>query len=274
MSKPSPVGAVMIAAARAAGRALARDFGEVENLQVSKKGPGDFVSNADHRAEEIIYAQLSKARPGYGFVMEERGIIEGTDKSNRFIVDPLDGTLNFLHGQPHYSVSIALEREGQLLTGVVFDVAKNEIFWAETGRGAWLEQRKLRVAARRKLSESVVATGTPWIGKSEAAHIGFAREIAAMTPVCAGIRRYGSAALDLAWVAAGRFDGFWERDLKPWDIAAGIVLVREAGGYVEEIDGGDVLKTGSIVAGNEDILPAVRKQIRHADAFGKAAAIK
>ena len=273
MSKPSPVGSVMIAAARAAGRALARDFGEVENLQVSKKGPGDFVSNADHRAEEIIYAQLSKARPGYGFVMEERGIIEGSDKSNRFIVDPLDGTLNFLHGQPHYCVSIALEREGQLLTGVVFDVAKNEIFWAETGRGAWLEQRKLRVAARRKLSEAVIATGTPWVGKSENHHVEFAREIAAMTPVCAGIRRYGSAALDLAWVAAGRFDGFWERNLKPWDVAAGIVLVREAGGYVEEIDGGDVLQTGSIIAGNEDILPLVQKQIRHADAFGKAASV-
>ena len=138
MSKPSPVGAVMIAAARAAGRSLARDFGEVENLQVSRKGPADFVSNADHRAEDVIYGHLMKARPGYGFVMEERGIVEGSDKSNRFIVDPLDGTLNFLHGQPHYSVSIALERDGQLLTGVVFDVAKNEIFWAETGRGAWL----------------------------------------------------------------------------------------------------------------------------------------
>ena len=170
-------------------------------------------------------------------------------------------------------MSIALEREGQLLTGVVFDVAKNEIFWAETGRGAWLEQRKLRVATRRKLSEAVIATGTPWVGKSENHHVEFAREIAAMTPVCAGIRRYGSAALDLAWVAAGRFDGFWERNLKPWDVAAGIVLVREAGGYVEEIDGGDVLQTGSIIAGNEDILPLVQKQIRHANAFGKAASV-
>jgi myo-inositol-1(or 4)-monophosphatase len=273
MSKPSPVGTVMIAAARAAGRSLARDFGEVENLQVSRKGPADFVSNADHRAEEIIWAHLTKARPGYGFVMEERGIVDGTDKSNRFIVDPLDGTLNFLHGQPHYSISIALERDGQLLTGVVFDVAKNEIFWAETGRGAWLEQRKLRVATRKKLGEAVLATGTPWMGKSEEAHSAFAREMLALTPATAGIRRYGSAALDLAWVAAGRFDAFWERSLKPWDIAAGIVLVREAGGYVTEIDDGDLMATGSILAGNEDILPQVQEQLRLAAGAGQVAKV-
>lgn len=269
MSKPSPVGTVMIAAARAAGRSLARDFGEVENLQVSRKGPADFVSNADTRAEEIIYTHLMKARPGYGFVMEERGIVEGTDKSNRFIVDPLDGTLNFLHGQPHYAVSIALERDGRLLTGVVFDVAKNEIFWAETGRGAWLEQRKLRVAARRKMGETVIATGTPWMGRSEESHLTFAREMAAMTPSVAGIRRYGSAALDLAWVAAGRFDGFWERGLKAWDIAAGIVLIREAGGVVEDLDGGDVLKTGNIIAANPEILEGLREQLRLASRRGE-----
>ncbi|MEM5515794.1 inositol monophosphatase family protein [Henriciella sp. AS95] len=269
MSKPSPVGTVMINAARQAGRSLARDFGEVENLQISKKGPADFVSNADHRAEEIIYESLSKARPGYGFLMEERGVVEGTDKSNRFIVDPLDGTLNFLHGQPHYAVSIALEREGKLLTGVVYDVAKNEIFWAETGRGAWLDQRKLFVANRKRLEESVFATGTPWIGKGEASHRQFAQEIAAITPVTAGIRRYGSAALDLAYVAAGRFDGFWERGLKPWDIAAGIVLVREAGGFVDEIEGGDVQTTGNIIAANEPLLPKLKERLRKAKAFGE-----
>lgn len=257
----------MIKAARAAAASLSRDFSEVEHLQVSKKGPGDFVSNADHRAEEIIYDQLTKARPGYGFVMEERGIVEGSDKSNRFIVDPLDGTLNFLHGQPHYAVSIALEREGKLLTGVVYDVSKNEIFWAETGRGAWLENWKLRVAARTKLSEAVVATGTPWVGKSEAVHKQFWGEMAALTPQVAGIRRYGSAALDLAWVAAGRFDAFWERNLKAWDIAAGIVLVREAGGLVEEIDGGDALKTGSVLAANEPLFAPLQKQIRKGHAF-------
>ena len=262
MSKPSALGNVIIEAARKAGRSLARDFGEVEFLQVSKKGPADFVSNADHRAEETIYEYLSKARPGYGFVMEERGIVEGSDKTNRFIVDPLDGTLNFLHGQPHYAVSIALEREGKLFSGAVYDVAKNEIFWAETGRGAWLGQRKLRVAGRKRLEEAVVATGTPWIGKAEEYHDRFGREIVAMTRAVAGIRRYGSAALDLAWVAAGRFDGFWESHLKPWDIAAGMFLVREAGGAVSEINGGDVLETGSILAANADLHPLLERQLK------------
>ncbi len=267
MSRPSAVGTVMIKAARDAGRVLARDFGEVENLQVSRKGPADFVSNADHRAEEIIYSVLTKARPGYGLLMEERGVVEGSDRTNRFIVDPLDGTLNFLHGQPHYAVSIGLEREGQLFAGVVYDVAKNELFWAERGRGAWLDQRKLRVAARTRLAESVIATGTPYHGKAEEVHATFWGELAALTPVTAGIRRYGSAALDLAYVAAGRFDGFWERQLKAWDIAAGIVLVREAGGYVEEIDGGDVLVTGNIVAANDPLLPELQQRLRKAKAF-------
>ena len=267
MSKPSAVGNVMIEAARKAGRGLARDFGEVEFLQVSKKGAGDFVSNADHQAEEIIYDALSKVRPGYGFVMEERGVVEGSDKTNRFIIDPLDGTLNFLHGQPHYAVSIALEREGELFAGVVYDVSRNEIFWAEKGRGAWLGQRKLKVSGRNKLENSVIATGTPWIGKEASRHVQFATELAAMTPVCAGIRRFGSAALDLAWVASGRFDGFWERYLSPWDIAAGIVLVREAGGVCTEIDGGDVLKTGSLIAANSDLHPTLEHQIRKAPAF-------
>ncbi|MEM9939771.1 MAG: inositol monophosphatase family protein [Pseudomonadota bacterium] len=267
MSKPSALGNVIIDAARKAGRSLARDFGEVEYLQVSKKGPGDFVSNADHRAEEIIYETLTKARPGYGFVMEERGIVEGSDKTNKFIVDPLDGTLNFLHGQPHYAVSIALEREGKLYSGVVYDVSRNEIFWGETGRGAWLEQRKLRVAGRSKMENAVFATGTPWVGKAETAHTQFAAEIAAMTPVVAGIRRNGSAALDLAWVAAGRFDGFWERGLQPWDIAAGMILVREAGGTTTEIDGGDPLSTGSIISANESLHGQLERRLRKAGAF-------
>ena len=260
----------MINAARAAGRSLARDFHEVENLQVSRKGPADFVSNADHRAEEIIYEALRKARPGYGFLMEESGVVEGSDKTNRFIIDPLDGTLNFLHGQPHFAVSIALEREGRLFCGVVYDVAKNEIFWAETGRGAWLENRKLRVAGRRKLDDAVIATGTPWLGKGEEAHQQFWGELAAMTPVCAGIRRYGSAALDLAYVAAGRFDGFWERHLKPWDIAAGAVIVREAGGAVGEIDGGDFMSTGNILAANDELYSQLEQRLRKAKAFSGA----
>lgn len=270
MSKPSAVGTVMINAARAAGRALARDFGEVEHLQVSRKGPADFVSNADHKAEQIIYDALSKARPGYGFIMEESGVVEGTDKSNTFIIDPLDGTLNFLHGQPHFAVSIGLVREGELFAGVVYDVIKNEIFWAEKGRGCWLEQRKLVVAARKKLGEAVIATGTPWMGRGEEAHARFWGELAALTPVTAGIRRYGSAALDLAWVAAGRFDGFWERGLKSWDIAAGIVLVREAGGLVQEIDGGDLLRTGNVLATNEALMPELGSRLRKARAFQRA----
>ena len=267
MSKPSALGNVIIDAARKAGRSLARDFGEVEYLQVEKKGPGDFVSKADHEAEEIIYDTLTRARPGYGFVMEERGIVEGSDKTNKFIVDPLDGTLNFLHGQPHYAVSIALERECKLYSGVVYDVSRNEIFWAEQGRGAWLEQRKLRVSERRHLETSVIATGTPWVGHGVQAHTRFATEMAAMTPVCAGIRRNGSAALDLAWVAAGRFDGFWERGLKPWDIAAGMILVREAGGITTEIDGGDPLVTGSILSANSDLHGQLEKRIRKAGSF-------
>lgn len=267
MSKPSALGNVLIEAARKAGRSLARDFGEVEFLQVATKGPGDFVSNADHRAEEIIYEYLAKARPGYGFLMEESGEKAGTDKSNTFIVDPLDGTLNFLHGQPHWAVSIALQREGNLYCGVVYDVTRNEIFWAETNRGAWLGQHRLKVAARKRMEQAVFATGTPWIGKPAEAHTLFAAEMASMTPVTAGIRRCGSAALDLAWVAAGRFDGFWERDLKPWDIAAGMVLVREAGGETTEIDGGDPLVTGSIISANEDLHPKLERQLRQAKSF-------
>ena len=264
MSRPSPIGTVMIKAARAAGGSLSRDFAEVEHLQVSRKGPADFVTNADLKAEEIIYEQLTKARPGYGFVMEERGIVEGTDKTNKFIVDPLDGTLNFLHGQPHYAVSIALERDGQLLTGVIYDVAKNEIFWAETGRGCWLENRKLRVAARTRLSDAVVATGTPWLGHSEEFHARAWREMATLSPQIAGLRRYGAASLDLAYVAAGRFDGFWERGLKAWDVAAGIVLVREAGGMVTGLDGGDMLSSGNILAGNETLHPKIENALNKA----------
>ncbi len=254
----------MVKAARAAGRGLARDFGEVENLQVSKKGPGDFVTAADHRAEEVIYNELSKSRPGYGFVMEERGIIEGTDKTNRFIVDPLDGTLNFLHGIPHFAISIGLEREGKLHAGVVYDPISGDIYWAEAGQGAWLENRRLRVASRIKLSQSILATGTPFIGHDEERHRLFWAELAHLTQETTGIRRFGAAALDLAYIAAGRFDGFWERNLKPWDIAAGIVLVREAGGVVEDIDGKNVLETGNIIAANPSLAPKIQTKLKAA----------
>tara|TARA_X000000950_G_scaffold281558_1_gene378488 strand:+ start:35568 stop:36350 length:783 start_codon:yes stop_codon:yes gene_type:complete len=251
----------MVKAARAAGRGLARDFGEVENLQVSKKGPGDFVTNADHRAEDVIYNELSRARPGYGFVMEERGVVEGTDKTNRFIVDPLDGTLNFMHGIPHFAISIGHEREGELHAGVVYDVIRGDIYWAERGHGAWLENWRLKVATRIKLTDAVLATGTPYVGHAPERHQLFWSELAHLTQETSGIRRFGAAALDLAYVAAGRFDGFWERNLKPWDIAAGIVLVREAGGIVQELDGGEILKTGNILATNASLAPKISAKL-------------
>jgi myo-inositol-1(or 4)-monophosphatase len=253
---------VMTAAAIKAGRGLKRDLGEVENLQVSLKGPGDFVSAADRRAERVIFDELSKARPGYGFVMEEEGIIEGTDKTHRWYVDPLDGTTNFLHGIPQFAVSIALEREGQLHAGVVYNPAVDEMYVAERGQGAYLNNRRLRVAARRDFAEALVACGVPLLGKANQ-HERFKREFAGVMAKVGNIRRMGSAALDLAFVAAGRFDAFWERGLNAWDMAAGIMLVREAGGFVTDADGGrDMLEEGSICAGNEpmhrELLAALR----------------
>jgi len=244
---------VMLAAARKAGRSLARDFGEVEQLQVSLKGPANFVSAADTRAEEILYTELTRARPGYGFLMEERGEVEGADRTHRWIVDPLDGTTNFLHGIPHFAISIALEREGDLVAGLIFNPANQETFTAERGKGAYLnDRRRLRVAARTELSASVIATGIPHSGRPE--HDLFLEELRAVMAASAGVRRMGAASLDLAWTAAGRLDGFWERNLRPWDLAAGIVILREAGGYVSDAEGKDgILEKGNIVAGNEAI---------------------
>ncbi len=228
---------VMIAAARKAGRSLTRDFGEVENLQVSVKGPGNFVSAADHKAEEIIYRELSKARPGYSFLMEERGEVCGDDRTHRWIVDPLDGTTNFLHGVPLFAISIGLEREGQLVAGVVYNPIADEMFTAEKGKGAFLnDRRRLRVAARKSLADALVTTGIPHLGRP--GHARFLEEIGRITKEVAGVRRTGSAALDLAWTAAGRFDAYWERNIQPWDTAAGIVIVREAGGTVTDLSGG------------------------------------
>jgi myo-inositol-1(or 4)-monophosphatase len=251
---------VMIAAARKAARALARDFGEIENLQVSRKGPSDFVTSADIKAEKTIFEDLSKARPGYGFVMEERGVVEGTDKTNRWIVDPLDGTTNFLHAIPHFAISIGLEREGVLVAGVVYNVVRDELFWAEKGAGAYLNDRRLRVAGRSDMRDALFATGTPWNGKP--GHAKALGEIERVIAKTAGIRRFGSAALDLAYVAAGRFDGFWERGLNAWDIAAGAVIVREAGGVVTEIDGDDFMKTGAVLASNQALAPLLQQTVR------------
>ncbi|MGE3229358.1 MAG: inositol monophosphatase family protein [Hyphomicrobium sp.] len=254
---------VMIAAARKAGRSLARDFGEVEQLQVSVKGPGNFVSAADHKAEDIIFKELAKARPAYGFLMEERGEVAGTDKTHRWIVDPLDGTTNFLHGIPHFAISIGLEREGVLVAGVVYNPASDELFTAEKGKGAYLnDKRRLRVAARKTLADAVVVTGIPHRGRP--GHPRFVNELTAVMMEVSGIRRSGSAALDLAYIAAGRYDGYWERGLKPWDIAAGMVLVREAGGFATDVDGSDkLMTTGDVLAGNAAITKALLPLLAH-----------
>ncbi len=252
MPHASAVMTVMMNAARKAAKSLRRDFGEVEALQVSKKGASDFVSAADLKAEQTIFEELSKGRPKYGFVMEERGEVEGQDNSNRWIVDPLDGTTNFLHGLAQFAISIALERDRQPYAGVVYNPATDELFWAEKGEGAFLNDRRLRVSARGELDAALFATGLPFKGRAgRDIALKEAERVLANT---AGIRRYGAAALDLAFVAAGRFDAYWERGLNNWDVAAGIVLVREAGGVVTEIDGGaKPAFAGSILASNIEI---------------------
>lgn len=252
---------VMIKAARAAGRSLAKDFREVENLQVSSKGAGDFVSRADVAAEEIIREVLMEARPNYGWVGEESDAVEGNDPTRRWIVDPLDGTTNFLHGLPHWAVSIALEHKGELVAGVIFDAAKDEMFVAEKGQGAWLNESRLRVSDRAKMIESVFATGVPFGGRPDLPAT--LQDMARLMPTCAGVRRYGAAALDLAYVAAGRYEGYWERGLNEWDIAAGILIVREAGGFVEGIaPGDDPLTSGSMIVGNSAIFETFSRLIR------------
>jgi myo-inositol-1(or 4)-monophosphatase len=243
---------VMIGAARKAARAIKRDFGELEKLQVSLKGPANFVTAADRRAEETVYAELMKARPGYGFLGEESGRREGADKSHTWIVDPLDGTTNFLHGIPHFAISVALEREGTIVAGLIYNPATDEMFIAEKGKGAFLNDQRIRVAARKQLTQAIVACGIAHYGHGDVAlsH----KEIRTVQEHVAGIRRFGAAALDLAWIAAGRLDGYWERTLRPWDLAAGLVLVREAGGFVSDCDGQDeIFSKGNVVAGNEPI---------------------
>jgi myo-inositol-1(or 4)-monophosphatase len=243
---------VMSDAARKAARGLNRDFGELAELQVAKKAPADFVSAADLKAEQVIFEALTKARPGYSFHGEERGLVEGTDKTHTWIVDPLDGTTNFLHAIPHFAINIALQREGAIVAALTYNPVTNEQFWAEKGKGAFVNDHRLRVAARQKLDESIVATGIPFLGHGQ--HAKFLKELHQISQKVAGVRRFGSAALDLAWVAAGRFDAYWERDLNPWDLAAGMLLVTEAGGKVTDADGNDdVLGSGTICAGNLDI---------------------
>lgn len=254
---------VMIKAARKAGRSLVKDFREVENLQVSSKGPGDFVTKADREAERIIKEELMTARPTYGWLGEETGETAGQDPTRRWIVDPLDGTTNFLHGLPHWAVSIALEHKGEIVAGVIFDAAKDEMFWAEKGAGAWMNDQRLRVSGRRQMIEAIFATGVPFGGTGTLPAT--LQDLARLMPVCAGVRRWGAAALDLAYVAAGRYDGYWERGINAWDLAAGLVLVREAGGLVSGIrEGQDPVETGSVIVGNEALFDPFRKIIRGA----------
>ncbi len=254
---------VMIKAARKAGRSLMRDFKEVENLQVSSKGPGDFVSRADMKAEEILQEELMEARPNYGFLGEENGEVKGEDPTRRWIVDPLDGTTNFLHGLPHWAISIALEHKGEIVAAVIFNPAGEEMFIAEKGGGAWLNDKRIRVSGRRSMIEMIFATGLPFGGRGDLPDT--LQDLARILPACAGVRRWGAASLDLAYTAAGRYDGFWERRLQPWDIAAGLLMIKEAGGLTESVyENGDSMSDGSVIASNELVFNQFVKIVRNA----------
>jgi myo-inositol-1(or 4)-monophosphatase len=254
---------VMTRAADKAARGLRRDFGEVEQLQVSVKGPGNFVSTADHKAEKVLRQELQHGRPDYSFLMEESGAIAGSDTEHRWIVDPLDGTTNFLHGLPHFCISIALERAGEIVAGVVFDPILDELFWAEKGVGAYLNDRRIRVSSRRQLGHALIATGTPY-GQG-AARKRYLAQLEQIMENVADIRRMGAAALDLAYVAAGRFDGYWEYGLSSWDFAAGMLLVREAGGYVSDPEnGGDPMASGNVLAANDHLHSPLQSMLAQA----------
>ena len=254
---------VMVQAAAKAGKSLTRDFNEVENLQVSRKGPADFVSNADRRAEQIVFEELQKARPTFALLMEERGEVAGTDGQHRWIVDPLDGTTNFLHSIPMFAVAIALERAGEIVASVIYNPAMDELYTAEKGGGAWLnDRRRLRVAGRRHLADSVVVTGIKVTGTDNDALT--LRQLNAVSPAVAGIRRTGSACIDMAWVAAGRFDAMWEGRLQAWDIAAGDLMIREAGGFVSDFAGRpSAVASGQVVAGNETVQAQLLKTLQN-----------
>ncbi|RNF35208.1 inositol monophosphatase [Paracoccus methylarcula] len=255
---------IMIKAARKAGRGLVKDFREVENLQVSVKGAGDFVSRADREAERIIKEELRTARPNYGWLGEETGEEAGEDPTRRWIVDPLDGTTNFLHGLPHWAVSIALEHKREIVAAVIFDAAKDELYVAEKGNGAYMNDQRLRVSGRTRLTDSLFSTGIPFAGRGPLPAA--LQDLARLMPLTSGVRRLGAASLDLAYVAAGRYDGYWERGNKPWDVAAGILMVREAGGFVEGIrEGDDPLESGRMIAANPQLFDAFAKVIRSRD---------
>ena len=274
----SPHMTVMQNAVQKASRRLVRDFAEVEQLQVSVKGPGDFVSQADLRAEQTIRTELERARPGYAFLLEEGGAVGSANWAWRWIVDPLDGTTNYLHGVPHWCISVALERRGdtgsEIVSGCIYNPVNDEMFWAEKGVGAFLNERRLRVSARREIKDALFATGIPFASVPPARRLAFARTLGTLMPVVAGIRRFGAAALDLAWVAAGRYDGYWELGPKPWDVAAGALIVREAGGFATDVAGGDlVMDTAGIdiVAANPHLHPKLLEVVAEGVAASRAA---
>ena len=251
---------IMVNAAIRAGKSLTRSFGEIEKLQVSLKGPADYVSEADRRSEAMIFEDLQKARPDYGFLLEEGGVVEGTDNSNKWIVDPLDGTTNFLHGIPHFCISIGLERDRDIYAGVIYDPINDQMFWAEQGKGAFLNERRIRVSSRKNPTDCLFATGMPFSDRE--GHKEFLKQIENVMAVSSGVRRSGSAALDMAYVAAGRYDGFWEKGIKPWDIAAGIVLIREAGGLITDFQGQkNMLEKGEVITANIELHRSFKKLI-------------
>jgi len=256
----SPSMTIMIAAVRKAARGVQRDFGELSNLQVSVKGPGDYVTAADKRCEKVLRAELEKARPGYGFLMEESGTVTGTDPDHRFIIDPIDGTTNFMHSLPLFGISVALERKGEIVAAITYNPITDEMFTAEKGAGAFLNNKRLRVANRKDIHEALLCCGIPHRGRE--GHADNRAEIALLQAKAIGIRRLGSITLELAYLAAGRIDGFWERGMKPWDLAAGILLIREAGGFTSDCDSEtNPLQTGNIVAANADLLPLIKKEL-------------
>lgn len=260
----SPALNVVVGAVQKAGKRLLRDFGEVEQLQVSVKGPGDFVSQADLRSEETLRAELGRARPNFAFLGEEGGQTGPDDWEWRWVIDPLDGTTNFLHGIPHWCVSVGIERRisetsSEIMAGVIYNPASDEMFWAEKGNGAFLNDRRLRVSGRRDMLSAVFATGIPFAMTQRKAE--FSAILAKLMPQVAGVRRMGAAALDLAWTAAGRYEGYWELGIKPWDIAAGMIILKEAGGYITSPDGGDAYPGGDVVAGNPHLQPKLRDAV-------------
>lgn len=263
MARKSALLNVMELAIRKTTRKLLRDFNEVENLQVSRKGPADFVSSADIATEKTLVAELSVSRPDFGFKGEEGANIEAKDGSHYWIIDPIDGTTNFLHGIPHFGISVGLVKDDEIIAGMILEPTRDELYWAEKGGGAFMNGRRLRVSGRNRMADALLATGIPFLGRP--GHETLQKEMSEIMAVSSGIRRMGAASLDLAYVAAGRVDGFWERGLAPWDIAAGIILVREAGGLVSQINGGErMMDEGDILATNGGINQHMRDLLRKA----------